>query len=217
MTSKQWWKSTCATIAITSLVGQPALAQSAGDVTLGAPSSAIASQYAINPASEPVLPHLIKKALLHQKIKYVFVIFQENRAFDFYFGTFPNADGFFNQPSANVLGYSQKIRNTDGTISNITPFLIPQSVKTVAAGTVGPAGTVVPLYPADTYSTDHSQAGINNSMDVNPTTLQASNDRYALDEEKLTTDSNGNVVSMSTGVAPPPPPPPAPHPGGGEE
>ena len=202
MTAKQWWKSTCATIAITSLVGQPALAQSAGGVTLGAPSSTIASQYAINPNSEPVLPHAIKQALLRQKIKYVFVIFQENRAFDFYFGTFPNADGLFNQPSSQVLGYNSKIRNVDGTISNITPFLIPQTVKTVAAGIAGPAGTVLPLYPADTYSTDHSQSGINNSMDINPTTLQASNDRYALDEEKLTTDANGNVVSASTGVAP---------------
>jgi phospholipase C len=205
MTVKQWWKSTCATLAVTSLMAQPAFAAS-GDVSLGAPSSPIASQYAINPASEPVLPQAVKLALIRQKIKYVFVIFQENRAFDHYFGTFPKVDGLFNQPSSQILGFTQKIVNTNGTVGTITPFLIPQTVKTVAAGTAGPAGTSVPLYPADTASTDHSHAGMNNSLDINKKTLLAANDRYALDEEGLTTNASGQVVSESTGVAATTPP-----------
>ena len=36
-----------------------------------------------------------KIALLQQKVKYVFVLFQENRSFDHYFGTYPGANGLF--------------------------------------------------------------------------------------------------------------------------
>ena len=190
--TKQWLRSTCAVLAAASLVAQPALA--APDLVLGA-SSSPAVQYEISPASEPALSHATKQALLRQKIKYVFVIFQENRAFDFYFATFPKADGLFNQPASQILGFSQKIQTTANTTSTITPFLIPQTVN-------APGNKVVPLYPTDTASTDHSHAGINNSLDVNPSTLLAANDRYALDEEKLTTNEAGQVVSMSTGLPP---------------
>ncbi len=190
--TKQWLRSTCAVLAAASLVEQPALA--APDLVLGA-SSSPATQYEISPASEPALSHATKQALLRQKIKYVFVIFQENRAFDFYFATFPKADGLFNQPASQILGFSQKIQTTANTTSTITPFLIPQTVN-------APGNKVVPLYPTDTASTDHSHAGINNSLDVNPSTLLAANDRYALDEEKLTTNEAGQVVSMSTGLPP---------------
>ena len=31
--------------------------------------------------------------LIRSHIKYVFVLFQENRSFDFYFGSYPGADG----------------------------------------------------------------------------------------------------------------------------
>ncbi len=191
MTSRQWWKSTCATIAITSLVAQPALA-AASDVVPGAPSSPAAMQYATSPASEPVLSHAMKQALLRQKIKYVFVIFQENRSFDHYFGTFPKADGLFDQPSSQILGFSQKIQGTDNKTATITPFLIPQTVKDVN-------GKTVPLYPADVASVDHSQAGYENDLHFDKQNL-AANDRYALNEEKLTTNASGEVVSLATGL-----------------
>jgi phospholipase C len=64
--------------------------------------------------------------LLRQKIKYVFVIFQENRSFDSYFGTFPGARGLFSQPEKDTPGFQQYILNTDGTYSQITPFRIGQ-------------------------------------------------------------------------------------------
>lgn len=41
-----------------------------------------------------------------QKIKYVFVLFQENRSFDNYFGTFPGAENL-GTPLAKAHGYSQ--------------------------------------------------------------------------------------------------------------
>ena len=60
---------------------------------------------------------------------------------------------------------------------------------------------IVPIYPADEISVDHSHQGMANSLDVDPTTGIAANDRYAMDQESLTTNSSGNIVT-NTGVAP---------------
>ena len=66
------------------------------------------------------------RMLLRQKIKYVFVIFEENRSFDSYFGTFPGARGLFSQPEKDTPGFHQYILNTDGTYSQISPFRLGQ-------------------------------------------------------------------------------------------
>ena len=221
MTLKQLWKSGCASVALTSLVAQPTLAQTIpadyADLSTaqiikavennpallaliqqpgfapGSPVSgaALVQAFENDPALAPELVQFVKQALLRQKIKHVFVIFQENRSFEHYFGTFPGADGLFGKPSSSVLGFTQKIVNTDGSIGTVSPFLIPQTVTAVN-------GQTVPLYPADTASTDHSETGIDNSLDVSPSTLLAANDRYALDEEGLTTNAAGQIVSTST-------------------
>ena len=44
--------------------------------------------------------------LLRQKVKYVFVLYQENRAFDAMFGTFPGVNGLFSQPPAETPGFT---------------------------------------------------------------------------------------------------------------
>ncbi len=176
--------------AVTAFVNSPA-----------APPNAVKlfDAYANDPSVGPQVVHMIKQALLRRHIKHVFVIFQENRSFDHYFGTFPGVAGPFSQPSGQVLGFKQPIVNTDGTVGTVSPFVIPQAVTAVN-------GATVPLYPADTASTDHSETGIDNSMDVNGTTLLAANDRYALDEEGLTTNASGEIVSTATGLAPTAPP-----------
>ena len=71
-------------------------------------------------------------------MKYVFVLFQENRSFDHYFGTFPGANGLFdkNHKLIDQPGSVQRIRNTDGTYSDISPFLIPRTIKDVNGNTV---------------------------------------------------------------------------------
>jgi phospholipase C len=51
------------------------------------------------------VPEIVK--LLREKVKYVFVIFQENRAFDQMFGTFPDAHGLFSQPEKEMPGFTQ--------------------------------------------------------------------------------------------------------------
>ena len=129
------------------------------------------------PRKETKLTQTQKLALLQQKIKYVFVLFQENRSFDFYFGSYPGAHGLYSQPPAETPGFYETIVNQDGSLGTITPFLIPQTV-------VNTAGTTVPLYPADTDSVNHSHTAYLQKIDlVNGVTR---NDGYALAEEGLT-------------------------------
>lgn len=44
--------------------------------------------------------------LIRQRLRYVFIIYQENRSFDHYFGTFPGANGIYGGP-ARVAGFAQ--------------------------------------------------------------------------------------------------------------
>jgi phospholipase C len=44
--------------------------------------------------------------LLRRDVRYVFVIYQENRSFDHYFGTFPGANGIYT-PAAGAHGFTQ--------------------------------------------------------------------------------------------------------------
>ena len=199
LTRQNRLKLSCATlIALSAMQPGMSFGQDAPENVRVAPkSSELVQRLASKVSSEPHLTTAEKVALLRKKVKYVFVLFQENRSFDFYFGTYPGANGLFSQPAASTPGFSQKIVNTDGSVGTITPFLIPQTVKDVN-------GATVQIYPADTASVDHSHAGIINSQHfVNKVSL---NDRFALDEEGLTTDANGNIVSKTTGAAPTSPP-----------
>lgn len=103
-------------------------------------------------------------AALRQRVKYVFVLYQENRSFDSYFGTFPGADGIFSQPANATLGYTQGIQNVDGSYGGISPFRI------------GPA-----QYAADTDDVDHSHPRMLKKMNV--TAAGAKMDHFALVEE----------------------------------
>ncbi len=194
MTRMRWLKTSTAAAALLSMM-QIVVAQVAWAdqfFTIGPPSNNfVIPNMRPFPPQYP-LPHNLKLALLQRDIKYVFVLFQENRSFDHYFGTYPGAIGLFTQPPSQTPGFTQKIVNTDGSVATISPFLIPQSV-------VNTSGQTVPLHPEDTDSADHSHLGIVNDLDV--TGNLAANDRYALDEENLTT-SGGVIVSKTTGLPP---------------
>jgi phospholipase C len=142
------------------------------------PSSATVQRWTLSAATEPTLSHDAKLKLLREKVKYVFVLFQENRSFDFYFSTYPGADGLYNHPASTVAGFTQPIVNIDGTVSTISPFKIPFSV-------VDAHGNTVPLYPSDITSVNHSHVGIAQKLDLDPRGV-ARNDRYALTEEGVT-------------------------------
>ena len=140
-----------------------------------------------------------KIELLRKKVKYVFVIFHENESFDHYFGTFPGANGLFSAPTGalpanQTPSFVQKYLDTSLNVVTISPFLMPQAVQTHA-------GTIVPVYPADEISVDHSHTGMANDLDINPTTGIAANDRYAMNQEGLTTNASGQIVTK-TGAAP---------------
>ncbi len=89
------------------------------------PNGDVAPYYA-DPAADPKLSNAELIQLLRQRMRYVFVLFQENRSFDHYFGTFRGANGLFSDganprvPAANT----QAILNTDGSVGSIQPFRI---------------------------------------------------------------------------------------------
>jgi len=122
------------------------------------------SRYQISAGQEPSLSTQQQVALLRQKVKYVFVLYQENRSFDSYFGTFPGADGLYSQPVSQTPGFNQTIVNTDGTTSSVHPFRIgPQQ------------------FAADTDDVDHSHSRIDAKMNVIKDVPQM--DQFALTEE----------------------------------
>jgi phospholipase C len=153
------------------------------DVTIAPKSSAAVSAHVIDQAKEPAISPDDKWRLIRSKIKYVFVLFQENRSFDFYFGSYPGADGLYAgadgpYPFGEVPGFTQLIVNTDGSIGVISPFKIPATVTDAM-------GKTVPLYPADIASVNHSHTAIARKLALDANGL-AQNSEYALTEEGVT-------------------------------
>ena len=126
-------------------------------ITLGvAVSSAVAA------GASPVAPG---QPLLRRDIKYVFILYQENRSFDSYFGTFPGAEGLYSHPPDETRGFEQPIVDVDGSITSIRPFRI------------GPSD-----FAADTSDVDHSHSRIVAKMDL--VDGRALMDRFAIVEER---------------------------------
>jgi phospholipase C len=150
------------------------------EVTIAPKSSAAVSAQVIDPATEPAVSQEEKLRLIRQKIKYVFVLFQENRSFDFYFASYPGADGLYagpDGPYTNIqpAGFTQLLVNTDGALGIVTPFRIPATI-------VDAKGKTVPLYPADIASVNHSHTAIARKMALDSNGV-AQNSEYALSEE----------------------------------
>ncbi len=121
--------------------------------------------YLVPVAREPGLTAAQRLALVRRHIKYVFVLYQENRSFDSYFGTYPGADGIYSRPGVATPGFVQPILNTDGTLGTIGPFRI------------GPA-----QFAADTDDVDHSHDILFRKMDIEAG--HALMDHFALAEER---------------------------------
>ncbi len=141
--------------------GSPA---DAVDYHAAAPGPDVAP-YVVPAAKEPRLATDALWRLLRQRVKYVFVIYQENRSFDSYFGTFPGADGLFSRPAKDTPGFGQPLINTDGTVGTIHPFRI------------GPV-----QFAADTDDIDHSHSRIVAKMHVVGGTARMN--RFAIIEER---------------------------------
>ncbi len=123
----------CTALITASLILQPVMALPAHAangpklIVTGQPDpTGEVAQYYADPAADPKLSDAELIALLRQRVKYVFVLFQENRSFDHYFGSFRGANGLFSDgtkprvPAANT----QAILNTDGSVGSIQSFRI---------------------------------------------------------------------------------------------
>ena len=92
--------------------------------------------------------------LLRQRIKYVFVIFNENHSFDNEFGTFPGVNGIYSdgmkpRSPGDTPGFTQTYTDVSGVKVTVQPFKI------------GPAqnSSVVD-------SVDHSHTGFAKKIDM---------------------------------------------------
>ena len=132
-------------------------------------------------AREPKLSRAQVAALLRRKIKYVFVLYQENRSFDSYFGTFPNAEGIFSHPAKDTPGFYQPLTNVDGTAGVIHPFRI------------GPKE-----FASDTDDVDHSHPMIVAKMHIDNDAPKM--DRFAISEEgKRVKSGNPSLAAKQMG------------------
>jgi phospholipase C len=199
----------------------PALAATEPPITLATTTTSIGGQligsggYARNPSAQTPLTTAQKIALLRTQVKYVFVLFQENRAFDHYFGTYPGANGLYStfpganpadpyaQPgnaTVNAASFTQNILNSTDTYSTTpfstqTPFLVPRTI-------VNQAQTTVQLYPESIFSVDHTHAGYMNDFHYDAATKSTvKNDGYALDQEAYhySTDASTTATVVNSG------------------
>ncbi|HVU31930.1 MAG TPA: alkaline phosphatase family protein [Opitutaceae bacterium] len=137
--------------------------------------------YIVPAASEPLLDEAARWELLRRKVRYVFVLYQENRSFDHYFGTFPGADGIFSRPSAATPGFHQPFLGPDGTERTIQPFRIGAAE-----------------YAADLDDPDHSHAALVAKMNVQGETPRM--DRFAAYEErKYSPHGNPSRAAVQSG------------------
>ena len=182
----------------------------AAPLTLATSTTTAGQAQARDPTRMAALTPAAKWALLRQRIRYVFVLFQENRSFDHYFGTYPGANGLLTtylgadpsdpmaQPATATPSYHQVLQRPDGSFTTITPFAIPRTLTTAD-------GRTVPLYPEDLTSVTHSHLGMAADMHFDAATRSHSrNDAYAITNESLayTGDSSDPATLVQRDGAP---------------
>jgi phospholipase C len=166
----------------------PARAATSTDTVVIQPraNSAVAP-YVIDPSLEPQLSNAQLATLLRKKVKYVFVLFQENRSFDSYFGTFPGANGLFSNngkrvDTSKLPGFNQQVLDyVTGAPITISPYHI---------------GPQAPIYSADTDDVDHGHVRMAQKMDVDASG-NAAMDQFALVEQQKYTPAGGAPTKQS--------------------
>ncbi len=122
------------TTALVALLGllQPPLAAFAQDrpmITAQPDPGPVVAPFVTDPAADPILSNDAMAALVRGKIKYVFVIFNENHSFDNEYGTFPGVDGLYSdgqnpRAAADTAGFTQSYKDVNGNAVTVQPFLI---------------------------------------------------------------------------------------------
>jgi phospholipase C len=157
----------------------------------------LVNKYYISSDREPKMSRTAVAELLRKNVKYVFVLYQENRSFDSYFGTFPGAEGLFSHPAAQTLGFYQPLINTDGSSTTIHPFRIgpqDQCPDSNVNGVTSPAT----CYASDTDDIDHSHPRTVAKMDIQGSGPQM--DQFAVAEElKYSPTGNPSLKAKQMG------------------
>src|ERR1700677_1225582 len=118
------------TIAMAALLAGSSLGRAQTPLVTSQPNpNPTVAPYVTNAADEPAVSREEMIRRLRQKVKYVFVIFNENHSFDNEFGTFPGANGLFSdgrapRDAAHTPGFTQTYRDTSGQDVTVTPFRI---------------------------------------------------------------------------------------------
>lgn len=104
------------------------------------PTSDVA-RYLNDPGKEPQLPPKLLTKLLQERIKYVFVIFNENHSFDNEYGTLPGVNGLYSdgQKPRNpekTPGFTQTYTDTNGATVTVEPFRIGSEQNASAVDSV---------------------------------------------------------------------------------
>ena len=133
------------------LAAGPGMAQTARPtVTIQPDPSPAVAPFVVD--AGPAVPREALIRQLREKVKYVFVIFNENHSFDNEFGTFPGANGLFSdgestRDAAHTPGFRQRYRTADGRDVELGPVRIgPEQNATVVD------------------SVDHSHTGLANKL-----------------------------------------------------
>ena len=190
---KLFLRSTTALVAAVSLL-QPAL--------LGAAAAQTPALVTTQPDPSPdVGPYFVERgdhrwrdhddddsmvALLREKVKYVFVIFNENHSFDNEFGTFPGVNGIYSdgekpRSPANTPGFTQSYKDVNGNMNTVQPFKLG------------------PLENATFRdSVDHSHTGLAFKIDVKNGAAQM--DQFAQDEYNKYTKSSSSNAAQAKGT-----------------
>ncbi|MEH1850253.1 MAG: alkaline phosphatase family protein [Nostoc sp.] len=116
----------------------PAIAEDSSLHKVSQPNSTITTQpdatpdvarYLNDPGKEPQLPPKLLTRLLQERIKYVFVIFNENHSFDNEYGTLPGVNGLYSdgqkpRNSEKTPGFTQTYTDASGATVTVQPFRI---------------------------------------------------------------------------------------------
>jgi phospholipase C len=136
----------------------PGHAKTAPLVTLQPLSSASsdAKQYLIDPSDEPNMSPVAIQNQLRKRIKYVFVIFNENHSFDNEYGTLPGVNGLYSdgqnpRAAADTPGFYQTYTDGKGTVVTVQPFRIgaDQSANVVDSVDHSHTGLAAKLHVVD--------------------------------------------------------------------
>jgi phospholipase C len=151
-----------------SAIAEESSPQEALPITTQPDATPDVAKYLNDPDKEPKLPPQLLTRLLQQRIKYVFVIFNENHSFDNEYGTLPGVNGLYSdgqkpRSPEKTPGFTQTYTDVNGASVTVQPFRI---------GTEQNA-TVVD-------SVDHSHTGLATKLHVVDGKPQM--DRFASDE-----------------------------------